>query len=73
MKILSHASLKKKTKMLKGLNFLHFYWVFLIDKVAMRGLICKAWVLSDLFLFFSEQVVISFVVVELTSFLFHQD
>ena len=38
MKILSHASVKKKTKKFKGFQISHFYWSFLSDTTAVKGL-----------------------------------
>ena len=38
MAILSHASVKKKTKKAYGFQTLHFYWLFSSDIMAVKGL-----------------------------------
>ena len=38
MKIISHSSAKKRTKMRKGFKFEHFYWLFSSDTMAVKGL-----------------------------------
>ena len=44
MEILSHASVKKKTKRLKGFNFHTFYGWFSNDIMAVEGLRERIWI-----------------------------